>query len=78
MANTITQTTILGGGSDKRIIRSVHFQSDGTDETVVVYNNSDFVGDVSKGNLRQLWMSGSYTGALRIPMLRGFHQLRFR
>ena len=59
MANTVTQRTLTGGGSDKNIYRMVHILSDGTEETdLIVYNNSDFVSDTSKGNLKQLWVSG--------------------
>ena len=60
MANTVTQRTIMGAGSDKNIIRSVHIVSDGSEETdLVIYDNSAFVADVSKGNLKQVWLSGN-------------------
>ncbi len=59
MANTVTQRTLMGGGSDKNIYRLVHIISDGTEESdLVVYNNSDFVADTAKGNLKQIWVSG--------------------
>lgn len=60
MANTVTQRTILGAGSDKNIVRLIHILSDGSEETdLVVYDNSTLINDVSKGNLKQIWVSGS-------------------
>ena len=60
MANTVTQRTLLGGGSDRNIVRSIHILSDGSEETdLVVYDNSAFIADVSKGRLVQVWLSGS-------------------
>lgn len=50
----------MGAGSDKNIIRTIHILSDGSEETdLVVYDNSAFVNDVSKGNLKQVWLSGN-------------------
>jgi hypothetical protein len=60
MPNTVTQRTLLGSGSEKNIVRSIHIVSDGTEESdLVIYDNSAFVGDVSKGSLLELWVSGS-------------------
>jgi hypothetical protein len=60
MANTVTQRTLSGGGKDKNIIRSIHILSDGTEETdLVVYDNSAFTADTSKGKLCQVWLSGN-------------------
>jgi len=60
MPNTVTQRTLLGSGSDKNIIRLVHVVSDGSEETdLVVYDNSAFVNDVTKGRLVKAWISGS-------------------
>lgn len=60
MPNTVTQRTLLGSGSDKIIVRSIHIVSDGSEETdLVVYDNSAFVADVSKGRLVSIWASGS-------------------
>lgn len=60
MANAITQRTLLGSGSDKIIVRSVHIVSDGSEETdLVVYDNSAFVADASKGRLLSVMTSGS-------------------
>ena len=60
MANTITQRTLLGGGSERSIIRLIHIVSDGSEETdLVVYDNSTLVADVLKGNLMKVWLSGS-------------------
>lgn len=60
MANTVTQRTLLGSGSDKNIVRLIHIVSDGTEESdLVVFDNSAFVNDVSKGRLVEAWVSGS-------------------
>lgn len=67
MANTNTLRTLHGAGSSKKIIRMVNIVSDGTEETdLVVYDNSAFVGDTSKGKLMRLWVTGSWTGAVRL------------
>lgn len=67
MANTNTLTTLFGTGSDKRIIRSINIISDGTEETdLLVYDNSAFVADTSKGRVTKVWVSGSFTGAVRL------------
>lgn len=59
MANTITQRTVYGTGSDKLIIRHIHIVSDGTEETdLVVYDNSAFVADVAKGRLLKVQAQG--------------------
>ena len=66
MANTVTQRTLVGGGSDRNIYRLIHIVSDGTEEAdLVVYDNSAFVADVTKGNLKQIWVSGD-AGVLRL------------
>jgi len=60
MANTVTQRTLLGSGKDKTIVRLIHIVSDGSEETdLVVYDNSAFVADVTKGRLVEAWVSGS-------------------
>jgi hypothetical protein len=61
MANTVTQRTLVGGGSDKRVIVLTHVVSDGaTNETaLVVYDNSTFINSVTKGTLEKVWVSGS-------------------
>ena len=60
MANTITQRTLLGAGNDKTIVRSIHIVSDGSEEAdLVIYDNSAFVADVTKGVLKEVWVSGS-------------------
>lgn len=60
MTNTVTQRTVSGGGSDKNIIRTIHIASDGSEETdLIVYDNSTFCNDVTKGNLKQVWLSGN-------------------
>jgi hypothetical protein len=43
----------------------MHLASDGTEETaLVVYDNSAFKADVTKGKVLQMWIAGSYTGSL--------------
>lgn len=60
MVNTVTQRTISGSGSDRNIIRIIHIVSDGSEESdLVVYDNSAFINDVSKGSLQEVWLSGS-------------------
>lgn len=60
MPNTIIQRTLVGAGKDKNVYRLIHIVSDGSEETdLVVYDNSAFVADVTKGSLRQVWMSGN-------------------
>lgn len=67
MANTNTLRTLYGGGDSKKIIRSVHIVSDGTEETdLVVYDNSAFVANTAKGKVTRIWVSGSWTGAVRL------------
>jgi len=60
VANTVTQRTLYGSGSDRLIVRSVHIVSDGTEETdLVVYDNSTLINDVAKGRLLSVSTSGS-------------------
>ncbi len=60
MPNTVTQTTLLGAGKDKNIVRRIHIVSDGSEETdLVVYDNSTLVADVTKGRLDFVYVSGS-------------------
>ena len=60
MANTVTQKTLRGSGSDKRIHRLIHIVSDGTEETdLVVYDNSAFIADTTKGRLNRIIATGS-------------------
>jgi len=67
MPNTITQRTLYGDASTKRVIRSIHIISDGSEETgLIIYNNSDFIADVTKGKVSAIHTSGSYGGSLRI------------
>ena len=60
-ANTITQRTLVGVGSDRNIYRLIHLVSvDGTEETdTVIYDNSTLVANVLKGSLKQVWLSGN-------------------
>lgn len=67
MANTVTQRTLFGDASSKLVVRSIHVVSDGTEETdLVIYDNSAFVADVTKGKVMLCHMSGAYTGAVRL------------
>lgn len=60
MGNTVVQRTLVGGGSEHNIYRLIHIVSDGSEETdLVVYDNSALINDVTKGSLRQVWLSGS-------------------
>ena len=52
MANTVTQKTLTGAGSDTYIKRHIHISSDGTEESdLVIFDNSAFCADTSKGRL---------------------------
>lgn len=60
MANTVTQRTLVGSGSEKNIVRLISVVSDGTEESnLVVYDNSAFVNNTAKGTLMEVWASGS-------------------
>lgn len=66
MANTVTQRTLFGGASDKNIYRMIHIVSDGSEATdLVIYDNSAFIGNVTKGCLKQIWVSGD-AGVMRL------------
>lgn len=66
MANTISQRTVYGGANTKLLVRSIHVISDGTEETdLVIYDNSAFAADVTKGKVLEIEAHGAYTGSLR-------------
>lgn len=65
MANTVTQRTIVGGGAEKSIVRIINIVSDGTQETdLVVYDNSAFINDTSKGRLMEVEVTGNTPAAV--------------
>lgn len=60
MANTITSRTLSGSPSDKNLYLLINISSDGTEETdLVVYDNSAFFNQPTKGKLLEVWASGS-------------------
>lgn len=60
MANTVTQRTISGSPSDKNVYVLINIVSDGTEESdLVVFDNSNFINDTSKGRLLEVMASGS-------------------
>lgn len=60
MANTVTQRTLVGGGSEKVIVRLINVVSDGTQETdTIIYDNSTFINDVTKGRVMEVEISGN-------------------
>lgn len=60
MANTITQRTLLGGAKDRYVVRQINIISDGSQETnTVVFDNSAFANDVSRGRVMKIESSGS-------------------
>ncbi len=60
MPNTVTQTTLMGAGTDKLVVRRIHIVSDGSEESdLVVYDNSTLVADTSKGRLDFVYAMGS-------------------
>jgi hypothetical protein len=66
MVNTVTQRTLLGAGNDRNIVRMIHIVSDGTEESdLVIYDNSAFINDASKGRLEYVYVMGS-DGTLRL------------
>ena len=60
MANAVTQRTLVGSGSDKCVIRLINIVSDGSEETdLVIYDNSAFVANTSKGKVLSVTATGS-------------------
>lgn len=60
MANTVTQRTLFGANNSRMVYRLITIVSDGSEETdLVIYDNSTLVNDTSKGNLREIMVSGS-------------------
>lgn len=60
MANTVTQTTLVGSGSDKNIVRRINIISDGSEETnTVVFACASFGANTAKGRIDQLECIGS-------------------
>ncbi len=61
MANTVVSRTLVGSGKDKRILLLITVTGDGTTQetNTVVYDNSTFINDVSKGNLVSITASGT-------------------
>lgn len=60
MVNTVTQRTLHGTGASRRVIRSIHIVSDGSEETdLVIYDNSAFVDDVLRGTVDAVMASGN-------------------
>jgi hypothetical protein len=67
MANTVTQKTLHGDATSRRVIRSIHVASDGTEETgTIIYNNSDFVANTAIGRLMSVRVLGSFTGTIAL------------
>ena len=66
MPNTISQRTLFGDANTKIVARSIHIISDGTEVTdLVIYDNSAFIADVTKGKVIAIHTSGSFAGSLR-------------
>lgn len=60
MPNTIQSRTLVGGGASKILVLHRQLTSDGSEETnYVIYDNSAFVNDVSKGNLMSITAMGA-------------------
>lgn len=60
MVNTVVQRTLSGSPSDKNVYRLINLSSDGSEESdLVIFDNSDFINQVGKGKLMQVWASGS-------------------
>lgn len=60
MANTIVSRTLVGSGNSKRLVLLINLTSDGTQETnTIIYQNSSFANDVTKGNLQAVRALGA-------------------
>ena len=60
MANSVTQYTLDGAANDMLVRRLIHIDSDGSEESdLIIFNNSDFISDVSKGQLLWIKAKGS-------------------
>ena len=60
MVNTVTQRTLYGDASTKRVTRLITIVSDGSEEAdLVIYDNSALVASVGKGSVERIQCSGS-------------------
>lgn len=70
MANTYqpsSAATVLLGGTTGDIYVHLHVISDGTEMTnYVFYDNSALAANVLKGSLKEVWVSGVFTGPIRL------------
>lgn len=66
MANTVTQRTLRGAGSDRKVMRLINIVSDGSEETdLVIFDNSTLLNDPTKGRLLKVMSTGS-TSTIRL------------
>lgn len=67
MVNTVTQKTLFGDATTRKVVRSVHLVSDGSEETsLVIWDNSAFINNTAKGRLLRVWVMGYFTGPVRL------------
>ena len=61
MANTVTQRTLHGAGDSRYIIKHIYVKGDGSGEVsnVVVYDNSAFINDTSRGSVWRVSFAGA-------------------
>lgn len=60
MANTVTQRTLAGDSTSREVVRLINIVSDGSEESdLVIYDNSAFINDVTKGKLLHCQVMGS-------------------
>ena len=67
MPNTVQQRIIYGGANTKRVVKSVHIIGvDAQESDLVIYDNSAFVGDVTKGKVMSVKVNGLISGSVRL------------
>lgn len=64
MANTVTQTTDFGGGSSRRVLRTIVISSDGTEETdLVIFDHSAFANSSKYASVENIQVFGKAAAA---------------
>lgn len=67
MANTVTQTTLYGGGNSRYVTRLINIVSDGSNESLLrVFQNSTFINDATAGTLVYVDYSASASCGIQL------------
>lgn len=67
MANTVTQRTLFGSATTKKVVRVAHIIGvDAQESDLVIYDNSAFIADVTKGKINKIKVIGKNSGIARI------------